>query len=414
MTVDGVKDAVAKVEPYDLNLLLAPTKGMTHDPDRLTDLIKRVGGFRIGSFPSFGHAEETSDPRETLRKLAPYAGGLEATITGKKKGLDLGDAVDSILSVGTSTRCPSNTSARRTPSMSFARRDVRWPRPSASSTRRSSRRCSKPSSRMSRTSTTPPRSRARKLVMMTRANATTASSGGEQMASATSRERADDHHDRRSCSTGKSTVAQRLSACPTDSLDTGAMYRAIALRSLELGIPPEDHAGMIEIADRVRLDFDWSASPPALLIDGVRVGDRIRREDVDERVSIIAGLPAIRSLLVRAQREIADKHPGLVTEGRDQGSVVFPDAQLRFYLDASPEVRARRRVQQLQQAGQSADLDEVLEAIKARDRRDESRSDGPLRVPEGATIVDTSELSLEEVVSRLVSIVEDSMRGELP
>ena len=100
MAVDGIKDAIAKVEPFDLNLLLAPTKGMTHDPDRLTDLIKRVGGFRIGSFPSFGHAEETSDPRETLRKLAPYAGGLEATITGKKKGLVIAEAVDSILSVG--------------------------------------------------------------------------------------------------------------------------------------------------------------------------------------------------------------------------------------------------------------------------------------------------------------------------
>jgi len=213
--------------------------------------------------------------------------------------------------------------------------------------------------------------------------------------------------------TGKSTVAQRLSTrLALDSLDTGAMYRAIALRSLDLGMPPEDHPGMIEVADRVRLDFDWSASPPALLVDGAPVGDRIRREDVDERVSIVAGLPEIRSILVRAQREIADKHPGLVTEGRDQGSVVFPDAQFRFYLDASPEVRARRRVQQLQQSGQSADHFEVLQAIEARDRRDESRSDGPLRVPDGATIVDTSELSLDEVVSRLVGIVEASIGGD--
>ena len=115
MTVEGVKDAVAKVEPYDLNLLLAPTKGMTHDPDRLTDLIKRVGGFRIGSFPSFGHAEETSDPRETLRKLAPYAGGLEATVTGRKKGLDLGDAVDSILSVGYLNTLSINYVGKRNP-----------------------------------------------------------------------------------------------------------------------------------------------------------------------------------------------------------------------------------------------------------------------------------------------------------
>jgi sugar phosphate isomerase/epimerase len=100
LTVDGIKDAIGKIEQFDLNLLLAPTKGLTHEPDRMTDLIKRVGGFRIGSFPSFGHAERTKDPNETLRKLAPYAGGIEATISTGKKGVDIGEAIDSILSVG--------------------------------------------------------------------------------------------------------------------------------------------------------------------------------------------------------------------------------------------------------------------------------------------------------------------------
>ncbi|MDG2031812.1 MAG: hypothetical protein P8J45_12480 [Phycisphaerales bacterium] len=100
LTIDGIKDAIGKIDQFDLNLLIAPTKGLTDDPDKLTDLIKRVGGFRIGSFPSFGHAETSSDPKETLRKLAPYAGGIEATITGRKKGLALDEAIDSILSVG--------------------------------------------------------------------------------------------------------------------------------------------------------------------------------------------------------------------------------------------------------------------------------------------------------------------------
>ena len=115
LTVDGIKDAIGKIEQFDLNLLLAPTKGLTHEPDRLTDLIKRVGGFRIGSFPSFGHAEATADPNDTLRKLAPYAGGIEATISGGKKSIDLEHAIDSILSVGYLNTLSINYMPKRKP-----------------------------------------------------------------------------------------------------------------------------------------------------------------------------------------------------------------------------------------------------------------------------------------------------------
>ena len=100
MTIEGVKEAIGKVEQLDLNLLIAPSDGLTDDPDRLTDLIKRVGGFRIGSFPSFGHAARTGDPQEALRKLAPYAGGIEATVIEGKATITVADAIDSILSVG--------------------------------------------------------------------------------------------------------------------------------------------------------------------------------------------------------------------------------------------------------------------------------------------------------------------------
>lgn len=100
LTVEGIKEAINKVEQLDLNLLIAPTDGLTNDPDRLTDLIKRVGGFRIGSFPNFGHAEGTGEPTEALRKLAPYAGGIEATVSKGKSSLEVGAAIDSILSVG--------------------------------------------------------------------------------------------------------------------------------------------------------------------------------------------------------------------------------------------------------------------------------------------------------------------------
>lgn len=212
--------------------------------------------------------------------------------------------------------------------------------------------------------------------------------------------------------TGKTTVAHRLAErLGLDSLDTGAMYRAVALRSLEESVDPDDDAGMAQVAEAVRLDFDWSTTPPALLLDGIALGERIRTERVDERVSAVAGIPRVRAHLVEMQRAIAAKHPRLVTEGRDQGSVVFPDAEFRFYLDASPEVRADRRVRQSRESGQPADFEEVLRAIRERDRRDETRLDGPLKVPDGATRIDTSALTLDEVVDRLEATVEAAAAG---
>jgi cytidylate kinase len=132
--------------------------------------------------------------------------------------------------------------------------------------------------------------------------------------------------------------------------------------------------------------------------------DRIREQDVTAVVSPIAAIPALRRLMVRKQRIIAEQHPRLVTEGRDQGSVVFPDAEVKVYLDASPQVRARRRAEQMRASGQAADARALLEEISERDRSDASRRDGPLTCPDDAERVDTSDLSFEEVVDRLESI----------
>lgn len=206
--------------------------------------------------------------------------------------------------------------------------------------------------------------------------------------------------------TGKSTVAHSLAKClGLEFLDTGAMYRAAALEALERGIDPGDGARVAALVRGLDLAFDWRSDPPELFVDGHPVGDRIRTPEVTRAVSLVASNPAVRAEMVRAQRGIARRHPRLVTEGRDQGSVVFPDADVRIYLDARPEVRARRRVEQLALKGIVTDEADVLAQILERDRIDSTRADGPLVCPGGAAVVDTSDIDVPEVIDRLVEIV---------
>ena len=136
---------------------------------------------------------------------------------------------------------------------------------------------------------------------------------------------------------------------------------------------------------------------------------RIRDLDVSEVVSIVAAQPAVREVLVEQQRAIAAAHPRLVTEGRDQGSVVFPDASLKFYLDAPVEVRAERRIRQLVKAGKSVDKEQIRRDIADRDRLDAGRDLAPLVKPVGAIVVDTADKSLMEVVDELEAIVRSRL-----
>lgn len=206
--------------------------------------------------------------------------------------------------------------------------------------------------------------------------------------------------------TGKSTVAHRLAKrLGLEFLDTGAMYRAAALAALERGIDPADGPRVAALVRDLEIRFDWRADPPTLLVDGVAVGDRIRTQEVTRAVSAVASNPMVRAAMVEAQREIAGLHPRLVTEGRDQGSVVFPDAHVRIYLDARPEVRARRRVEQLAAKGIVVAEPEVLAQIIERDRIDSTRRDGPLVCPRGADSVDTSDIEIDEVIDRLERVV---------
>ncbi len=214
--------------------------------------------------------------------------------------------------------------------------------------------------------------------------------------------------------TGKSSVAHRLAQrLGLEFLDTGAMYRAVALVAIEQQLSPDGGRGLGAAIEREPPRFDWTTSPPRLMIGARDVSDRIRDADVTAIVSRVAACPEVRRHMVALQRAAAMEHPRLVTEGRDQGSVVFPDAALRIYLDADPIVRAQRRGEQLKACGRPAGEAEILQGILSRDRSDSDRSEGPLRVPIGAERVDTSELDLEGVVDCLESLARNRIGQRL-
>jgi CMP/dCMP kinase len=202
--------------------------------------------------------------------------------------------------------------------------------------------------------------------------------------------------------TGKSTVARQLAErLGLDFLDTGAMYRAAAAIVLDRGLDPADEDDVVSIISDADLHFDWTTDPPAVLAWLKPMNERIRERDVTALVSAIAAIAPLRRHMVRKQRIIGHQHPRLVTEGRDQGSVVFPDAAVKFYLDADERVRARRRAEQLREAGKIVDEAVLLQEIRARDLKDSSRTEGPLVIPQGAIMIDTSGLTLTGVVECL-------------
>ncbi len=202
---------------------------------------------------------------------------------------------------------------------------------------------------------------------------------------------------------GKSSVAWRLAKrLGVQFLDTGAMYRGLTAHCLDRGIDPaSDATAVADLAPQTPMRFDWAADPPRLFVADHDITHRLRDDDVGAAVSELAAIPEVRKVMVQTQRRIAEHHPRLVTEGRDQGSVVFPGAHIKFYLDAHPTARARRRAEQTRQAGQPADEADVLLGIVDRDHKDTSRADSPLRCPSDARRIDTTDLSLDQVVDLL-------------
>ena len=212
--------------------------------------------------------------------------------------------------------------------------------------------------------------------------------------------------------TGKSSVALAVAErLGFDFLDTGAMYRAIGLAALRREATLDDPRELTFIARHAKITFDFAKHPPGVFLNGEPVGHLLRGGEATRAASYVAVVPAIREQLVAQQQQIGRERGNLVTEGRDQGTVVFPQAELKFYLDASPAERARRRVAQLRHRGEIVDYQEILNGIVARDHRDASRSVGPLAVPKDAEVIDTTTMSQEQVIEHIVARVKSAAAG---
>jgi cytidylate kinase len=200
---------------------------------------------------------------------------------------------------------------------------------------------------------------------------------------------------------GKSTVARRAAArLGFVYLDTGAMYRAIGLLATEAGVSLSDEPAVVAVAHRAGLRFDGAGR----LFAGERdVSEEIRTLEMGEAASLVSALPGVRALLVEEQRRIG-AGSDIVMEGRDIGTNVFPDAEVKVYLTARPEVRAARRAAELRACGDDVDDATVLAALLERDARDSTRSVAPLRKADDAVEVDTSAMTLEEAVDAVVAV----------
>lgn len=205
---------------------------------------------------------------------------------------------------------------------------------------------------------------------------------------------------------GKSTVARKLAArLGAPYLDTGAMYRVVTLAALEDGVSLEDEAALTALAETLDFELDCGPTHARVELRGHDVTEAIRSMRVNEHTRFVAASPGVRQVLVEKQRELGRQYGVMVTEGRDQGSVAFPDADLKFFFDARIERRAERRYHELLADGEDVTFDEVLENLRKRDKTDSERAVAPLRVPDDAEIVDTSDRSIAQVVDEVLGHV---------
>jgi cytidylate kinase len=204
---------------------------------------------------------------------------------------------------------------------------------------------------------------------------------------------------------GKGTITTRLANhLGWHFLDSGALYRLTALAVMKKQVPLEDEISLGEVAANLDIRFETIGSDVISWLDGENVSDSLRFEETGVLASKIAVIAVVRSALTGRQRRFRQA-PGLVADGRDMGTVIFPDAKLKIFLTASAQIRAERRYKQLKEKGESVNLARLFREIQARDLRDQSRSVAPLRPAEDAVIIDSTELSIEEVFRKIVSLI---------
>ncbi|MGQ9685048.1 MAG: (d)CMP kinase [Thiobacillaceae bacterium] len=203
---------------------------------------------------------------------------------------------------------------------------------------------------------------------------------------------------------GKGTVAALVAkALGFNYLDSGAIYRTLAYAAQRRGVPLDDEPALIRLAESLDLHFDGSE----VYLDGSPVGDAIRSEEAGRAASRIATLPGLRTALLALQRAFR-RPPGLVTDGRDMGSVVFPDARVKVFLSASVEERAQRRYKQLIEKGLDANLAQILQDLRDRDARDAARTAAPLQRTADANLLDTTGMTIDEAVQTVLRWYRDS------
>ena len=206
---------------------------------------------------------------------------------------------------------------------------------------------------------------------------------------------------------GKSTIAKTLAErLGTLYIDTGAMFRALAYSADQAGVNIKEESSVNEFLNKIKLEYQ-TLDGALIKVDGIDLSEKIREHHVSKLASMISGIPSVRSYLLDFQRTLAKDHT-CVMEGRDIGTVVFPNAFIKFFVTASIEVRAKRRLDQLNENGEnSVELEQVIIDVKKRDEKDTSREVAPLKMADDATLVDTSNMDIEDVLSKLANDVNE-------
>jgi cytidylate kinase len=208
---------------------------------------------------------------------------------------------------------------------------------------------------------------------------------------------------------GKSTLGKMLAKeLNLLYLDTGAMYRAVGLAVLQNNVSFEDKARVAEIAENAKIELVGEPENLQIFLGGRDVSAEIRSNEIGQAASIVSGVSVVRRILVEHQRAIGETaENGAVLDGRDIGSVVFPNADIKFFLTAKPEARARRRYEEDLEKGRATSYEQTFAEIKERDERDVSREDSPLMIAEDAVVIDTSEIDLSEVFAQMMQIIQE-------